>query len=272
MYIDDFIGLTIDLPGTDNTQRADWAPFLAIHACGRPTHVHKPIPHHPIVSTKKLKAEAGLSKTKIILGWDWDFRWLIIYLPSNKFIAWTKIIHDTIASGFISAKEFKSTIGRLNHLGLVVPFVNHFISRLQELLWKAQKSARRLTKIPPNCIDDLNLMIYFLKKACDGISMNQIAYQKPTHVYRSDSCPAGLGGYSHQGVAWRFAIPPHLQFWASNNLLEHLAAVITPWIDIIAGRLSKGDCALSMTDNTTSEGWLQRTNFKEENDLRQASV
>jgi hypothetical protein len=102
--------------------------------------------------------------------------------------------------------------------------------------------------------------------------MNQIAHQKPTHVYRSDSCPAGLGGYSLKGSAWRFKIPSHLQFRASNNLLEHLAAVITPWVDIIAGRLRKGDCALSMTDSTTSEGWLRRSNFKEENDLIQAST
>ncbi len=66
--------------------------------------------------------------------------------------------------------------------------------------------------------------------------------------------------------------PSHLQFRASNNLLEHLAAVITPWVDIIAGCLRKEDCALSMTDSTTSEGWLRRSNFKEENDLIQAST
>jgi hypothetical protein len=29
------------------------------------------------------------------------------------------------------------------------------------------------------------------------------AYQCPTHVYRLDSCPAGLGGYSNKGFAWR---------------------------------------------------------------------
>ena len=102
--------------------------------------------------------------------------------------------------------------------------------------------------------------------------MNQIAHRKPTHVYCSDSCPAGLGGYSHKGFAWCFKIPSHLQFRASNNLLDHLAAVITPWVDIIAGRLRKGDCALSMTDSATSEGWLRGSNFKEETDHIQAST
>jgi hypothetical protein len=115
-------------------------------------------------------------------------------------------------------------------------------------------------------------MIFFIKKAHEGINMNQIAFRKPTHVYWSDSCPAGIGGYSHEGFAWRWEIPSVLQFRASNNLLEHAAAVITPWVDILANRLRKGDCALLMTDSTTSEGWLRKSNFKEENDLIQASV
>ena len=60
-------------------------------------------------------------------------------------------------------------------------------------------------------------------------------------------------------------------FQASHNLLEHLAAIIMPWVDILAGRLTDSDCALSMTDSTASEGWLQKTNFKEDsNDAIQA--
>jgi hypothetical protein len=37
----------------------------------------------------KLKAKAGLSKMKMILGWVFDFRHHLISLPENKFIAWT---------------------------------------------------------------------------------------------------------------------------------------------------------------------------------------
>jgi hypothetical protein len=48
-----------------------------------------------------------------------------------------------------------------------------------------------------------------------------------------------------------------------NNLVKFLAAIITPWINIIEGRLSAGDCALSMTDSTTAEGWMQKSNFVE---------
>jgi hypothetical protein len=43
-----------------------------------------------------------------------------------------------------------------------------------------------------------------------------------------------------------------------------IAAIITPWVDIIAGRLTCGDCALSMTNSTTLEGWLKKTDFIED--------
>ena len=46
-----------------------------------------------------------------------------------------------------------------------------------------------------------------------------------------------------------------------HNLLEHIAVIITPWVDIIAGRLTRSDCAISMTNSTTLEGWLKKTNF-----------
>jgi hypothetical protein len=106
-------------------------------------------------------------------------------------------------------------------------------------------------------------MSFLLEKAHEGIDMNIIAYLQPTFCYRSDSCPHGLGGYSHEGWVWRWYLPMNLRFWASNNLLEHLAAIITPWVDIIRGRLKKGDCTLSMTDSTTSKGWATRTNLSE---------
>ncbi len=103
--------------------------------------------------------------------------------------------------------------------------------------------------------------------------MNQIAYRKPTHVYRSDTCPAGTGGYSHEGFTWQFYLPNNLKFRASNNLLEHMAGIISPsWVDILAGHLNNGDCSLSMTDSTSSKGWMQKMNFKEDKNGIQATI
>jgi hypothetical protein len=78
--------------------------------------------------------------------------------------------------------------------------------------------------------------------------------------------PAGLGSYSNQGFTWCFKIPDNLLFRASNNLLEFLVAIIMPWIDIIGGRLSPGDCALLMTDSTTAKGWMKKLNFSKAGD------
>jgi hypothetical protein len=105
------------------------------------------------------------------------------------------------------------------------------------------------------------MFLVFLKIANDGISLNSIAFRRPTPIYRSDSCLAGLGGYSDRCWAWRWYLPKNLLFHALNNLLEHLAAVISPWVDILAGHLKNQDCVLSMTDSMTAEGWLKKSNF-----------
>jgi hypothetical protein len=60
---------------------------------------------------EKLKAEAGLSEKKMILGWSFHFRRLLISLPKNKFIAWTSTINKLLVDGSSTAKELKSTIG-----------------------------------------------------------------------------------------------------------------------------------------------------------------
>jgi hypothetical protein len=39
--------------------------------------------------------------------------------------------------------------------------------------------------------------------------------------------------------------------------------MISPWVDMLGDLLKRGDCALSMTDSSTSTGWLRKTNFQE---------
>jgi len=64
-------------------------------------------------------------------------------------------------------------------------------------------------------------------------------------------------------VLWPFEIPEELHFWATNNLLKHVASIISPWINMLAGRLKQGNCALLMTDSSTSASWLRKTHFQE---------
>jgi hypothetical protein len=160
-------------------------------------------------------------------------------------------------------KPLELTIGRMGHVGFIIPWVYHFLSRLRLLLARAQN--KRTISINKKCARDLELMQGILDKAKQGIDMNLFAFRLPDCIYYSDSCPAGLGKYSNQEHTWLFKVPENLQFRASNNLLKFLAAIITPWIDIIDGCLGPGDCALSMTDSTTVEGWMKKSNFVKPN-------
>ena len=263
-YLDDIVGLTLDVPGSNNLERLAGAHLLAIAATAQPSHDDEPIPREPMEARNKLVAEATPEEEiKLILGWTMDFRSLIISLPDNKYTAWSESIQQLLVTGSAKAKELETLIGRLGHLGMILPFVYHFLSRLREWHHKS-RNKRHPTDMPTECRLDLGLMMKFLNKAHDGIDMNLLSFRRPTHIYRSDLCPFGLGGYSDEGFAWRFELQPGLRFRASNNLLEFMASIISPWIDILAGRLNRGDCALSMTDSTTSAGWIRKTNFKED--------
>ena len=76
--------------------------------------------------------------------------------------------------------------------------------------------------------------------------MNLLVFRKPTKVYRSDTRPTSTGGYSSDGYAWRWYVPEHLKFRASINLLEHMGSIVTPWIDMLCKRLTRGNCSLTM--------------------------
>jgi hypothetical protein len=208
-----------------------------------------------------LTAEGGLSETKMILGWLFNFRTLIIFLPDHKLIAWSTAIEDMISLKCTNSQDLESTIGQMGHVGFVIPWVHHFLSCLRSLHRRSLN--RCFIKINEIHLRDLELMKKILTKANRGMDMNSLAFRAPNRIYYLDSCPAGLGGYSDEGHAWRFEVPTHLQFRATNNLLEYLAAIITPWVDILTGRLNSGDCALSMTDSTTAEGWMQKSNSDE---------
>jgi hypothetical protein len=63
-------------------------------------------------------------------------------------------------------------------------------------------------------------MLCFLDNAKNGINMNLIVFFQPTHVYRLDSCPFGLGGYSGKGFAWRFKM--HVPHAHTQPTVSHL--------------------------------------------------
>ncbi len=52
----------------------------------------------------------------------------------------------------------------------------------------------------------------------------------------------------------------------SRISLEYLAQIISLWIDVIEGKVTNEDCILAMGDNTSSMGWLRRSNFRQKDE------
>jgi hypothetical protein len=78
----------------------------------------------------KLVVETGLSEQKVILGWFLDLRRITIALLQNKFIAYSNAIHEMFHRGWTTHGELESNIGQWIHIGQIIPFVHHFLSRL----------------------------------------------------------------------------------------------------------------------------------------------
>lgn len=106
------------------------ASLLAIHSVARPLHHAEPITRDEMAAWSKLFAEGALEEQKIILGWLFDFRRLTAALPENKFVAWSTHISSMLNAGKVTPNELEQPIGRLGHLGTIIPTVHHFLSRL----------------------------------------------------------------------------------------------------------------------------------------------
>ena len=258
-YIDDIPTFVPDLG--DNRRRGSGATLLGIDAIERPVAEREPLPRDDLASRKKLTAEGGLAEQMTLLGWFVDTRRMLVSLPDDKFVAWTRSIDERLTAGSATAKDLATMIGRLNHVGYVIPLARHFMSRLRSLEERARH--RRSIDIPADVDGDLILWKRFLAKAHEGINMNLLTPRRPTLEYFSDACEHGLGGLALHGRAWRLELPEDLRGRLTLNMLEFLAAFIGPWIDIIEGNMPLLSCALSHLDSTTADGWLHRSNFRE---------
>ncbi len=87
VYIDNTIGLTVDLPHSKNTTMLERAVLLAIWTAAQPKDAHEPMSQEEMAAQNKLLAEAGLEETKKILCWLFNFRSLTVSLPENKYVA-----------------------------------------------------------------------------------------------------------------------------------------------------------------------------------------
>ena len=77
-------------------------------------------------------------------------------------------------------------------------------------------------------IKDIELWIRLLNKvSTKGVDINNITLSRATDITFSDACETGMGGFSTDGMAWRYALPKEMQANFSIDVLELLAATIT---------------------------------------------
>ena len=270
-FVDDGIVLVPDI--NDNRARGAGALTLAIHIICRPLATDEPIARDDPLSFSKLAEEGQLTEKIVILGWAFNLRALTMALPRDKFIHWSSDIDSIILAKSATYSELDTLIGRLNHAGHALPLSRYFLNRVRRTATRKdteqqerQKSNKIRKWLPKPVIADLQLFSnIFLPILSEGISLNLLAYRRPTHIFWSDACPEGMGGYSqHSGKAWRFRIPPDYEQYVlnSNNLLEFIASVISVWIEILDGA-PHHSCFLSFADNTSAVGWLHRANVNE---------
>jgi len=206
IHINDTIGIALNKD--DNVNRVCKAIPLAIHTMSRPLDSSDEIPRKEIIiSLKKLSAEGTPSEVKIVLGWTINTRNLRIYLPEDKYKTWTQEISIILTTEKVKKNNMETLIGRLNHISLLMEMLIHFMSHLRQALYRATLHKFTFLRIFEK--EDLHIMLKFLEIATTkGVSMNNLTYRYPTHIYRSDTSLFGLGGYNIlSGQAWRFQLP-----------------------------------------------------------------
>eukprot|EP00957_Ditylum_brightwellii_P209615 15362475-Ditylum_brightwellii.AAC.3 len=140
---------------------------LALGVIFRKLIKDEPITREEILQKMKMKMKmkgGGMpSKLKIFLGWLIDSRLFSVSLPEYKGNAWMLKITDLLGRRKpTSLDKIELLIGKLNH------------TRRN----KGRKDMER--DIPQEVMDDLALWLKFLSYAMKGISINLIAFRKPT--------------------------------------------------------------------------------------------
>ena len=92
-----------------------------------------------------------------------------------------------------------------------------------------------------------------------GVPINNIVFVKPLVILWSDACEYGIGGYSNNGLAWRWIIPTSWHGKRTLHLLELLASAVTICMTIL--KMVQGSHILESTDSSNALGWMHKAYF-----------
>ena len=102
-----------------------------------------------------------------------------------------------------------------------------------------------------------NAMIQHLTNK--GVPINNMVFVKPSVTLWSNAFEYGIGGYSENGLAWRWKIPDVRHGKLTLNLLEFLASAVNIYMIIL--QLGQGSKILAFTYISSALVWIQKSSF-----------
>ena len=266
VFLDDLITVFPAL-NEDHINRGALAALLALDVVSRPLVTNgETLPRDHMLAIDKAMAEGTPSEIQIILGWEINTRRLTIALPTDKHVAWKQDIHEILhlasKNKRIRHSILETILGRLQHAAAILSEGSHFLNRIRTAEQRAKQARSGSSRLCVETRKDLAYWISLLDRAAKGVSLNLLVYRVPDQILRTDACEHGLGGYSlTTGRAWRWEIPVEHRLKKSINFLEFLACITGIILSLHDGEGAEEDCILSLGDNTSSLGWLRKSNF-----------
>jgi hypothetical protein len=116
----------------DHIEHGSQAVPLAIDVVSCPLAQHESTLCDVLLTLDKALAKGTPPEQLRVLGWDIDTHRLLIILPHEKFIAWSRDIKTLISCGHnhVTHKELKTLIGCLQHMANVLTEGSHFLNHL----------------------------------------------------------------------------------------------------------------------------------------------
>ena len=104
--------------------------------------------------------------------------------------------------GRIPTKSLERLIGKLNHLGFILPQARYFLNRIRYMFLNSQKHGPQ--HVEERVREYLHLWQNFINHASHvGVSINLITFGQWTSRLCTDVSEIGLGGYNTEtGAAW----------------------------------------------------------------------
>ena len=140
-----------------------------------------------------------------MLDWQINTIAFIVQLPSDRFLGYTKQLREVIRLKKSSNDNVRSIISCLERVTYAVPHSRYFLNHLRHLQMRTEKQHN--VHIPKSVLSDLQLFVTLINQAHISTNINNLIFRRRSHIYWSDSCPFGWGGYSARGRAWRFYTP-----------------------------------------------------------------